>query len=855
MDINEKYFTWHSQRAQLSRYGRSIKPWVFAMTLATFGLFFLGVLCLVFRLPIGWALIGMAPVPALILHWYEIELANVPVQLSTRTIEARMDSELLGLLSPQPTPKELALALMSVNGGLFFEIRLGVGGSFLKEVASQNPDDTAAIFEEALAISEQMGQSAQKGQAAESVQTAQTAPRISPGVLILAMIRQLPARAALLGHLQLDENDILRGIEWYHHLQALIEDDKQQSKSQGGIGRDWSFGWIPYLSRFGINISQSGTMSRGDVHADELTQLMAMLANGSGSIALIGKDGVGKTELVYELATKLIRPDKTVPKVLRYQQVLLLDASRIVAAAPGRGELENLVTGLLAEAYDAKNIIVCLDNAELFFEEGPGSVDLTSVLLPIVEAGRLRMLMTIDEQKYLQISKRTPALINALNPVNIQPTDQSETMTIMEDHLPLLEHKHGVTYMYQSLKEAYKLGSRYIYDVSMPGQALTLLERAADYPENGLVTMRSVNQAIEKTTGVKTAPADDAAERDMLLNLEGLIHQRMVGQERAVSVVADALRRARSGVRNQNRPVGTFLFLGPTGVGKTELAKAVASVYFGGEKNIIRLDMNEFVTVDDVARLIADGADDPASLTAQVMKQPFSVVLLDEIEKAHSSVLTTLLQLLDEGILRDVRNREISFKDTVVIATSNAGAERIREYIQRGYNLQQFEETFVNELISSHLFHPEFLNRFDEIVVFAPLTKEQLLRVVDLILVDVNKNLAEQQITITVADDAKVYLVDVGYDPRLGARPMRRVVQKAVENTVAKLLLAGSITPGGTLEISKDQVEAILGTKAKADEIIAGSSQAISSGQTIEGNSTEHSVETTKENSGASNGN
>ena len=229
--------------------------------------------------------------------------------------------------------------------------------------------------------------------------------------------------------------------------------------------------------------------------------------------------------------------------------------------------------------------------------------------------------------------------------------------------------------------------------------------------------------------------------------------------------------------------------------------------------------MNEFVSPDDVMRLIADGADDPSSLTAQVMKQPFSVVLLDEIEKAHSTVLATLLQLLDEGILRDVRNREISFRDTVVIATSNAGANRIQEYLERGYTLPQFEETFVNELISSHIFHPEFLNRFDEMVVFGALTKPELLQVVDLILNDVNKNLIQQKITIAVDQDAKEYLVEAGYDVRLGARPMRRVVQRAVENTVAKLLLSNEVLPGGTITITREQVATILATRTQADQI------------------------------------
>lgn len=800
MDV--KQFNWHSQRARFARYGKALHLWIFLLQLLVIVLIALGVGCLFLTMPLGWALIGLAALPIMIIQWYKHELKAVPINMAEQSIDARADVELLAVLSPQPTPKELALVLMNINGGLFFDVRFGIGGSFLKEVMSDDTEQTKLIFAEALAIANQVG------------------GRVSPGVLILAMVRQLDIRTTVLGHLQLSEEDLLKGIEWYHHIDDLIAKGKSHSKQAGGIGRDWSFGWIPTLSRFGQNLSQGGTMARGEIRTETLAQLMNALNGGGVSIALVGRDGVGKTELVYELASKFMNPDASVPKDLWYQQVFMLDASRLVAMAGEKGGLENLVSTLLSEAYAAKNIIVCFDNAELFFQDGVGAVDLTTLLLPVVEAGRMKIILTVDEQKFLQISKRTPALVNALNKVMVQPTDELETLKVLEDHLPLIEYKRKVTYMYQALKEAYKLSQRYVYDVSMPGQAITLLEQAADFAENKLVTVASINKAIEQATGVKTAAASDVSEREKLLNLEAHIHERMIGQERAVSVVSDALRRARSGIRNQNRPVGTFLFLGPTGVGKTELAKSLADVYFGGENNMIRLDMNEFVSVNDVSRLIADGADDPGSLTAQVMKQPFSVVLLDEIEKAHSSVLTTLLQLLDEGILRDVRGREVSFRDTVVIATSNAGSDRIQEYIQRGYTLQQFEETFVSELISSHIFHPEFLNRFDEMVVFGPLTKPQLLQVVDLMLVGVNKNLVAQNITVTVALDAKEYLVEAGYDPRLGARPMRRVVQKAVENTVAKLLLAGNVQPGSVLEISREHVESILGSRQQAQDIV-----------------------------------
>ena len=318
-----------------------------------------------------------------------------------------------------------------------------------------------------------------------------------------------------------------------------------------------------------------------------------------------------------------------------------------------------------------------------------------------------------------------------------------------------------------------------------------------------------MQQAIEKTLDVKISVASDTEDRERLLNMEELIHKRMVNQTRAVSVVSDALRRARAGVRNENRPIGTFLFLGPTGVGKTELSKALADVYFGGEGRMIRIDLNEYVRAEDVTRLIADGAEDPTSLTAQVMKQPFSVVLLDEIEKAAPEVLATLLQLLDEGILRDIRNREVSFRDAIVIATSNAGADRIREYIERGYEVQQFEHQFVDELINSGQFRPEFLNRFDEIVVFRPFTKDELIQVCDLILAGVNKTLEPQKVSVIVEDEAKLILVDQGYDPRLGARPMRRVIQKAVENTVAKQMLSGTVNPGDMITITAEQVRAV----------------------------------------------
>lgn len=800
--MDSKLFDWRSPRARFARYGKAIHAWRILINSAACALIVLGVVALFAQLPVGWLLLGLAAIPAMIAQWYAYELSALPKDRGEVTIHGAMDTELLALLSENPSPKEVAYRLNETQGGVFFEVRFGLGGIFFKEVASDDPSAMRPIFEEAIRIASQGD------------------GRISPGVIILAMIRQLPLKQTVFGHLQLSEDDLLAGINWYHRLHILAGSANKRTSRPGGIGRDWSFGWIPMLSRFGVPLAHGGTASRNDVRSPQVDQLTSTLSSGGGTIDIVGKDGTGKTEIVRELANRLMNPDKTVPRNLWYKQVFMLDASRILSIGGDRGAIEQVVSAILGEAFAAKNIIVCFDNAELFFKDGIGSVDMSNLLTPIVEAGRLPILMTIDEQNFLRISKQSPSLVNAMTRVMVQPTNEADTIRVLEDHMPSLEYRRKTTFMYQALREAYRLSQRYVYDISMPGQAIKLLEQSVEFAEDGkLVSSRSVALAVEHMTGVKTGLSSGDEEREMLLNLEERIHERMIGQERAVNVVADALRRARSGVRNQGRPVGTFLFLGPTGVGKTELAKSLADVYFGGEGNIIRLDMNEFVSPDDVSRLIADGADDAGSLAAQVMKQPFSVVLLDELEKAHSSVLTTLLQLLDEGVLRDVRGREVSFRDTVVIATSNAGASRIQEYIQRGYSLEQFEETFINELISSHIFHPEFLNRFDEMVVFSPLTKPELLKVVDLILAGVNKNLADQQINISVEDDAKMYLVDMGYDPRLGARPMRRVVQRAVESTVAKLLLSNEATPGSTINLTKEQLESILGPQKQAQSI------------------------------------
>lgn len=804
-------FNYNSSRAAKARLAKSFKgAWLHSFKAVFFILVFSGVGLLAIEQAVGWLVLCLAALPAIFIEWYEGDLKKLDPGSSPKNIDDLLAGDILAFLPADPTPHDIALALGQSQSGFFFAVRFGVTPGFLQNVASEDRVLTAKVWHEAWLLRQQAGFEI-----------------ITGGLLLVALMRSVPDHEMLLARLHLNEDDLMQGARWHQHIIDLI-DNHSRPKRTGGIARDWSFGYIPTLTRFGQNISEQ--IFRGGLiavelesHTDALDQLVKTFStSGRQNAALVGAQGSGKTSIVHAFAAQLIDAQAALPDTLKFRQVFVLDASSLLAAAPGRGELEGLVMEVLSEAYAAKNIIVCLENAELFFEDGIGSVDLTNVLLPILEAGRLRVILTMDEQKYLKIGNRNGALINALNRISIAPASQEETMAIMQDHLLSIEFRHKVTYTYQALQEAYRLSERYVHDLSQPGRAVKLLESAASYGEAGLVTMNSVQQAIEKTIGVKVGVASGEVERETLLNLESHIHERMINQTRAVQVVSDALRRARAGVRNENRPIGTFLFLGPTGVGKTELSKALGDVYFGGEDRMVRLDLNEFVRPEDVSRLIADGAEDPTSLTARVMKQPFSVVLFDEIEKAHPAVLSTLLQLLDEGILRDIKNREVSFRDAIIIATSNAGADRIREYIERGYSLEQFEQPFVDELISSNQFRPEFLNRFDEIVIFRPLEKPELMQVVDLMLAGINKTLAPQKITVTVNDDAKTLLVEKGYDPRLGARPLRRVVQRAVENTVAKQMLAGSVSAGSVVAVTLEQVANILGSQSEASAIAAG---------------------------------
>ncbi|GAC1386436.1 MAG: hypothetical protein NVS1B7_4970 [Candidatus Saccharimonadales bacterium] len=736
-------------------------------------------------------LLGTIPgaIMFILLQWYYGELAELkplhPLTETSKIVDV-LEAGILAILPHQSSAKQLIDTLIQSPGGIFFMIRFMIP---LRELASVVSDEAGSA--EPILV------------AARHLALSHGSELIDSAAITAAVIATTPGIDMLLATLHVSLDDVYDGYDWYLHEQKTFAFVRQQ-RQYGGIGRDLTFGYTPLLDQLGYNVTaeieRHGAVFRPSPERQiVISHVTSLLTSATRqNIALVGEAGSGRTTLMYALAEQLLS-NRLLPSKIRYHQIIGLDAATIIAQARGRGEVEQMLIRIMNEAVKAKNIILFLDDAQLFLQDSTGAVDLSNILLPVLQQGSVRIVLALDESWWQRLTQTNPNIVQLLNRAPVLPLDRHATMAAMEDQLLLLEHRHKVTFTYRSLVEAYNLAERFVQDQVMPGKAISLLEAAATVGGDGLITEQSIQQAIEQRYGVKVQTVNDAAEREKLLNLETLIHERMINQVRAVTRVSDSLRRARAGVRNTQRPVGTFLFLGPTGVGKTELSKSLAAICYGGEDRLIRLDLNEYNTAQDVGRLLASAVTNADGLCAMVAKQPFSVVLLDEIEKAHPSVLSALLQLLDEGILRDSNNRDVNFRETIIIATSNAGADKIRAHIDQGDELDQIEESLVHELIDGGQFKPEFLNRFDEIILFKPLTKVELIAVVDLIMAQMNQTLASQKISVVLEDDAKAWLVDNGYDPRLGARPLRRIIQQTVESSIAKSVLSGTLAAGMTM--------------------------------------------------------
>jgi ATP-dependent Clp protease ATP-binding subunit ClpC len=707
------------------------------------------------------------------------KLSPVP-PLAGKSLDQIVDSKIASKITWPASPFDLWQICLKDWKASFILVRLNIHIELIEPYISKESANSDAVWDKALEIATQTNTS-----------------EIDSGLILCAILITEPKVKTVFDQLKLKMSDVIVTYNW---LDRLLDTSRLDNPLYGGVGRDWAAGFTPTLDRLASNVSKE--IQSGQHHFGSLTegtvveQIITTLSGGASGIALIGQPGSGKTSIVYAFAQRII---EGFGGNLAYKQVYSLNAGLLISSTKEPGDIERLLLTVLSEAIASGNIILALDEAQLFFGSGTGALDLGQLLLPLVQSKRLPLILAMSPSDWQKLIATYPTLSSNLTPITLTEPSQEQVIDILADSALGMEYKNQNITLYEALIESYRLSDRYVTEQANPGKAIKVLELAMSHPVGNRITAVSVQQAIEGSLGVKVAQAQ-GDESKLLLNLEDRIHERMINQTRAVSVVSGALRRSRAGVSNPTRPVGSFLFLGPTGVGKTELAKSLAAIYYGGETNMIRLDLSEYQQAEDVERLLKAGTP----FLTDVRQKPFSVILLDEIEKAHPNLLNLLLQILDEGNLTDDSGRTVSFKDSIIIATSNAGADDIRKHIEAGEDLESFEQAFIDQLINSGKFKPELLNRFDEIVLFRPLNEAELAQVVLLLIAEVNKTISNQNIVVSLTKEAVEALVKQGYDPRLGARPMRRMVQRRVEDVIADRILKEQVHAGDhiTLDVA-----------------------------------------------------
>lgn len=618
--------------------------------------------------------------------------------------------------------------------------------------------------------------------------------------------------------LDLKEDDLENIAFWVQEEVASLRRpfiNLDELSSSPGIAQDWISGYTLETQRFTRDITKKVMARQNLPHLvgrdRELSQIEEVLSRDKKkNLILVGEPGIGKTTIVYALAARCLT-GHIIP-ALRYKRILELSLGDLLSSAE-QGELERRLTNILDEITHAGDVIFYIPDIENISgsQTGIGKVDITGILLPTLRSEDVQVIGGTTQKGYRRYIEGRPAFAEEFDKIVLgEPTPQ-DAIKIAEQAVVKIEKHQRATFTYKAVAQAVKLSDRYMKDRVLPGKAIDLLDQSAvatvQKGHNKILEEDIVKLISEK----KKIPLDVASgdEKKRLLGLEGILHERVVGQDEAIKAVSEALRRARAFVREQKRPIGTFLFLGPTGVGKTETARALSQAYFGGEEEVIRLDMSEYQNVESIERLIGSSpghGEEKGQLTEAVRSRPFALILLDEMEKAHRAVLQLFLQVFDEGRLTDAEGTTIDFTQTIIIATSNAGAVKIREALLNKKDLKAFKSELVDHLIKENIFTPEFLNRFDDVVLFKPLSEEDLRQVVKIQMGQVVKNLSEQEITIEVSDTLLVWLAKTGYDPVFGARPLRRLIQDKIEGYLADKILAGEVVRGEQilLDVSQD---------------------------------------------------
>lgn len=695
--------------------------------------------------------------------------------------------------------------------------------------------------------------------------------------IIFSILSQKNARATvLLRDMNISVDDLIGDVEGYLNRQNANEDDDEKMTDAKRLKRSKHKALNTYGSDLTIN-AKKGELDPVVGRDSQIARMITILSRRTkNNPILIGEPGVGKTAIVEGLAQRIANED--VPDHLLDKHIYQLDLAAMIAGTKYRGEFEERLKRVVDEVQSDDSVIVFIDELHLLIGAGSaeGSLDAANMLKPALARGKLRMIGATTLDEYRKHIEKDAAFERRLQPIVVEEPSLKDTEAILKGMREKYEQHHGVSVSNELIEDVVYLADRYINERFMPDKALDVLDEAAslvrvergktpskareyqreihqlgdkmeeavanqDYERAALYKMRisrlkeqlaeikqpkgahmslsysDVARAVSTMSGVPMQHLK-RSEANLLRRLEKHLGKYLIGQKEAVETVSRAVRRSRSGIANATRPIGSFIFMGPTGVGKTELARVLAREVFGSDKALIKIDMSEFGEKHTASRLVGApagyvGYEDGGQLTDKIRRQPYSVVLFDEIEKAHRDVFQLLLQILEDGTLTDAKGRKVSFANTIVILTSNLGSEAMRREASLGFSARTASEQ--QDVAALHadneraahdalkkVMRPELINRFDNIVVFHSLTRAEVGKIFDLLVEELRTRLNRKGIGITITPAAKRWFIDRGYDSKNGARPLRRVIQNELEHMIAEGLLAGSYNKGDILNVS-----------------------------------------------------
>lgn len=617
------------------------------------------------------------------------------------------------------------------------------------------------------------------------------------------------------------DREFVGAAEW---AERTIKKKKQRERfwgrvALGGIpsfGAGFAYGGAYTLGKYSRDLSrlaeEGGPNFRFTSGKEEIKQLEIILARSKEANAiLVGEDGGGAMDVVLDFARDIV--NGYINPALTHKRVMALDAKAFIAGMRTKQEFETELIKVMNDAVKAGNIILVISDLPSFIESSRAlDADLVGILSPYLEGDAIQVIATADNTRFHDLVEPNQSIMRRFEKVVLNEPAEESLLRILEDVAEDVEKRNRIFFTYPAITEILRSAQQYFSDGVMPDKAIDLLVELtpAILAKGGyLVKKLDVLAFVREKTNI---PMGDIKhdERERLMNLEKSMKELVVGQEQALVVIADAMRRSRAGVRSMNRPIGTFLFLGPTGVGKTETAKALATVFFGSENAMSRIDMSEYQGEDGLTRMLGGAGGTTGTLSAMLLERPYGVLLLDEFEKANGKVLDLFLQVLDEGVFHDARGRKVNARNTIFIATSNAGASEIREAMKSGTKLETMKKAIIDRIIAQGKLKPELFNRFDGIILFHALTVTDYKKIAELMLAKLKRRLREQSINLIVNDTLVQAVLAHGVDPEFGARPMARAVQDIVEKRIAEKIIVGKSGQGSTIEFTVDDFPELL---------------------------------------------